>query len=1468
MGEDTVLTAAAATSSARAPAASGPARAARQRDPYPGLRPFRSDESDIFFGRETQTDEMVERLKTSRFLAVVGTSGSGKSSLVRAGLIAALETGLMGAPEGARWRFAVMRPGARPMHRLAAKLFAQLGSAVDSGEAGALGNVDRGLLGARLRRGPLGIVEALTAYPLPAETNLLIVVDQFEEIFRFRREGDINEADAFVALLLATAQQTQFPVYVVLTMRSDFIGDCALFEGLPEAINESQYLTPRLSREQRRLAIVGPARACGGDVDDVLVNRLLNETGGGPDQLPVLQHLLMRMWISKARRLPPGERIELTEDDYDRVGGLRDALNRHADEIYNGLAKDREPEIAEVMFKTAEVMFRRLSESPGNIRRPTEAGEVARLADASIEEVGQVADAFRAPGANFVMPEPTEPIDDRTKLDISHESLIQRWQRLRQWSSDEAHDAESYRDLERRAQRHKRNEGGLLTSLDLQRALAWQQQRRPTRDWAERYGGDFDLAMAFLDDSEKQADRERDARKRARRRQLWFWRIAACGLLLLLVLTALSSVIAIVAQRRATEAEAEAIARYARATLEIGDSRAVILAALEALPEERTFAAIVADFMRWPLDSTDQELRAAVEEMVRSPLSFWLSGKFWAATWQALRSPIDERFYRAALQLIPGQPKVEGAVNALEQGVARPFGPILDSGDAAPIVALAVSDVAKMLISASAKGNVQRWQWTNKAGWEPLDLPLDDKKHHPLDAAFSRDGRFFATVTDRDRATIWNASSGQAVLSWTANRHGSEPKKQSNGGAIALATDPDQPNRRLILNASYNADATVWAWDEGIPDDKPVMLHVLEDPALRSQRIGQRTHERGVTTVAFSADARRVVTGSWDGTAKVWDTATGRLLYILDNGPPIRSARFSPQNSNRVVTAGQDGSVRLWCTRAEAVEEAKKAEASAGRGVRAEDMPPTPCEPTGNGEPLTGETTVPETRANFAHHRPRPRPAPVRFEAKAWDTLGRHERGAISAVFDPSGRRIASAGLDGTVRLWDATSGALLDVLRGPSKVSGIYAAVAFYGENQLAASFSDDRVFLWTLAPTPVRPEMLPRVADLRAATIDAANRRLATVASLADGGDGPASRVQIWNLGSGGGKVTPVRELRIKRKRKPPGEGEQSKGGEHLRIAFSPDGQRLLTISEAATSLWDANVWEAAGDDAPIATLDHSQPVLSFAFDAEATRIITGSADGTARIWDARSGGSLGPPLVHGAPVMSVGFDRSARWAVSAAGQTARIWETRSGKQKKTLPHEAPVVAAAFDPTGDQVATVAGDGFVRLWKIDSDNVVVSAEGLPSPAEQPFEQAPVGSSISLAVRGGAVDIVRAPAAGAPQAWTWNVAANTLENAWRISDRHRLRIAPDGGIQVRGRGEEDVPLALLPPVRKPLAGIAVSPSGGYITAFYADGQMRGLRLPASDPKEFVRYARDTVVPLLNSFSWKSGAVAGAELSRD
>lgn len=477
--------------------------------PYPGLRPFGAEEADLFFGREEQVDELLRRLHSTRFLAVVGPSGCGKSSLVRAGMIAALESGFL-VSAGSLWQFAVMRPGGRPMSALATALAEQTSLASD--------DIDKptaiGLLGATLRRGPLGLVEALRDTPLPENTSLLVLIDQFEEIFRFRREGGVDEADAFVSLLLESAQQREAPIYVVLTMRSDFFGDCAAFAGLPEALNRSQYLTPRLSREQRRAAIAGPARVFGGDVAPDLVNRLLNEMGNDPDQLPLMQHLLMRMWTWRT----PGQADTgrtLTIEDYEAVGGLRHALSNHANEAFDHL-DDRQKLIA-------ETLFRRLSErAPGSrdIRRPTPAGEVVELAGATRAELTDVADVFRAPGCSFVVPQWPQPLDNDTILDITHEALIRQWDRLRGWADDEAESADRYRFLERNAQLWKQGHMAFWGTPNLEMALDWRERIHPTELWARRYGGDFALAMQFLDASAQARVAELDAQRLQRQRQV------------------------------------------------------------------------------------------------------------------------------------------------------------------------------------------------------------------------------------------------------------------------------------------------------------------------------------------------------------------------------------------------------------------------------------------------------------------------------------------------------------------------------------------------------------------------------------------------------------------------------------------------------------------------------------------------------------------------------------------------------------------------------------------------------------------------------------------------------------------------------------------------------------------------------------------------------------------------------------
>jgi len=498
-------------------------------NPFPGLRPFESDEDYLFFGREGLSEEILRRLRSNRFLAVVGSSGSGKSSLIRAGLLPYLHGGFM-AGAGSHWRVAIFRPGDDPIGNLAQALNDPdvLGSpdaAIEDADRNAI------LLDVTLRRSGLGLLEAVRLRALPEYENVLVIVDQFEELFRFAPAGDSgagpagatrneDDAAAFVKLLLEAVEQTSLPVYVVITMRSDFIGDCARFRDLPETVTAGLYLIPRMTREQRRAAIEEPVRVGGAQIARRLVNRLLNDGGDDPDQLPTLQHALMRTWDSWTARSDTARPIDL--DDYTAIGGMAEALSRHAEQAYAELAWERHREIAKRMFQALT------EKGPDNreVRRPTTVAEIAAIAGAQISEVVAVIESFRRPGRSFLMPPSEVSLEGDCVIDISHESLIRGWQRLKGWVEEESESAKVYRRLAETAALHAQSRARLWNDPDLSLALIWRDKETPNAAWAKRYHPAFDEAMNFLEMSRRARDAEAAEKESLRRKELtrvrWF----------------------------------------------------------------------------------------------------------------------------------------------------------------------------------------------------------------------------------------------------------------------------------------------------------------------------------------------------------------------------------------------------------------------------------------------------------------------------------------------------------------------------------------------------------------------------------------------------------------------------------------------------------------------------------------------------------------------------------------------------------------------------------------------------------------------------------------------------------------------------------------------------------------------------------------------------------------------------------
>jgi tetratricopeptide (TPR) repeat protein len=472
-------------------------------NPYPGLRPFETEEDYLFFGREGQSEEILARLRRERFVAVVGTSGSGKSSLIRAGLLSYLYGGFMSGA-GSHWRVAVMRPGGDPIRNLARALYVPSVLASENlSEEDA--QQEQTVLEVTLRRSGLGLVEAIRQARLPATDNILVVVDQFEELFRFaepsRLSRNEDDAAAFVKLLLESGAQTALPIYVVITMRSDFIGDCARYRDLPERVAAGLYLIPRMTRDQRREAIERPAMVADATIAPRLMNRLLNDGGDNPDLLPILQHALMRTWDYWRLHHEPGAPLDL--EHYSASGEMTEALSRHAEEAYEELPDERSRMIAKRMFQA----LTEKGEDNREVRRPTSVGTIAGVAGASIDEVVAVIDTFRRAGRSFLTPPANVPLTENTVIDISHESLIRGWTRLNKWVDEETESANVYQRLAETAALQAQGRAGLFHGPDLRNALAWREKEKPSPAWGSFYHPGFETAMKFL-------DRSRAARQR------------------------------------------------------------------------------------------------------------------------------------------------------------------------------------------------------------------------------------------------------------------------------------------------------------------------------------------------------------------------------------------------------------------------------------------------------------------------------------------------------------------------------------------------------------------------------------------------------------------------------------------------------------------------------------------------------------------------------------------------------------------------------------------------------------------------------------------------------------------------------------------------------------------------------------------------------------------------------------------
>lgn len=1123
--------------------------------PYPGLRPFEQNETDIFFGREDHIDQLLEKLGQTRFLAIVGPSGCGKSSLARAGLLACLKAGFL-SEAGIHWRIAEMRPGNSPYANLAQALLEEsiLGNAYATYSTD---DTNVAFLQASLSRGPFSLHEIFANTPLPSDTHLLILVDQFEEIFRYYEhdKDNVNEATAFVSLLLTTAQHTRAPtheqentkIYVVITMRGEYLRDCAIFHGLPEAINQGIFLPPRLTRDQLREAIELPAQVFGAQVEPALVNQLLNKVSNDQDQLPVLQHALMRMW--RLARAENPEQAILTLKHYDKIGGLEKALSQHAEKAYAKLVPAQQ--------KIAETLFRNLT-GANNTRRPMKLAEMATLAKVSCEQVVTVVEIFRQEGRSFLIPPLGKALTPETILDISHESFIRLWQRLKDWTDDEAESAKIYRRLEDSAYLWNQGQAALWRDQDLEIASAWYKEKQPNAHWAKRYGQNFELAMRFLSKSKRKQQFKK------------IGIITAVGLFFLA-----SSLFGayFYSQWQQTEQLKQKVEQTeTKRTSSLFDSHlthASLLARIEDYAQAKQVLSktyeleqkipaprrhthnLLAWFTKLMGGESQQVYKGANAPLFDVAVS--PDGSLLAAVGEKGTVVLFDVQSGELLHRLPGHEKNVYAV------VFHPDGKWLaTAGEDKTIIisslpvkksqksinhilkkwqtdeeiyALAIRPDGSYLASSSPYKGITIW---NTETGKTLPKFKDFAQYLPdRGIAFTPSGELLGSASSKKKACLWEIKMGQCL---SFMEHEVEVKQ------IAFA-----PNENLIATSSGH---NVYLWK--INNNK-------------WQRIVSRGHKGKVVDLHFIANGQQIVSSSEDQTLRIWDTETGVTLRILQGHTgTINGIALYTEN---IFSASTDGTIKRWNTVLPFQQIIDLPSASISSAIA----------PDGK-----------QVAIGFKNGALRLYSLPK--ADLLWEQEKAHQDRIRHLIFNSDGTQLATASFDKTAKLWQVEDNQLKEQHTFSSHTNQLYSVAFSHDSRMIATSDYNGQIHLFNV--NTKQEDVINAHKGLATSVFFHTNGKL-----LSTGEDG---LIQLWNIKNK--QATLLSDTK-----------------DNLTWAtFSPDGQQITSVGRKFL----IHVYSTNNHQVQPSLVGHKDTIYRAIFSPDSQQIATVSADRTIRLWDLKKG------------------------------------------------------------------------------------------------------------------------------------------------------------------------------------------------------------------------------------------------------